>query len=403
MAVPASGAFRLHRQGVRTWCWNVAVGRPGNGTRREVGGGDPEALLPRDRDQNARRSLARVTTAAVLAAAAWLIAFVSWSIEPAGYDFVALYAAARLVATGAATSVTDADALLRMEHATLPERTILLNNPNPPALALLMAPLGALPLVPAYALWAAPGAVARAAATYFLGPLADARQRMRLLPFAILAPPSLIALAEGQTTPFVLLAVAGSLRASPFWSGALLGLAAFRPQLLPVFALVALFERRRAVGLVATTAAVALVSLATVGFEGMARYPDLVTRIATELRPGELGLAALVRRVVGGDDIVLNAMLAVVIYAIAAVAVLVRSRMFATRVIDASTWSTLAAPHALLHDGVMAYPAVARAAITTRSTVLWVGSGIAVALIQQAGIPLAPLWLLALWWFSGRR
>jgi glycosyl transferase family 87 len=299
--------------------------------------------------------------------------------------------------------VTDADALLTMEHATLPQRTILLNDPNPPALALLMAPLGALPFVPAYAIWAALGAVALAAAAYLLGSLADAGQRMRLLPFAILAPPSLIALAEGQTTPFVLLAVAASLRAPPLWSGALLGLAAFRPQLLPVFALVALFERRRAIGFVATTAAIALISVATVGFEGMARYPDLLMRAATELRPGELGLAALVRRVVGGEDLVVNAALAVVIYAIAGAGVLVRSRMFTTRTADASTWSILAAPHALLHDGAMAYPAVARAATSTGATVIWVGSGIAIALIQQAGIPLAPFWLLALWWWGHRQ
>jgi len=338
-----------------------------------------------------------------MAAAAWLIAFVTWSVEPAGYDFVALYAAARLVATGAASSVTDADALLAMEHTALPERTIFLNNPNPPALALLMAPLGALPIVPAYAIWAGLGAAALAGAAYFLGALADARQRMRLLPFAILAPSSLIALAEGQTTPFVLLAVAASLRAPPLWSGALLGLTAFRPQFLPLFALVALFERRRAVGFVATTGAVAIVSVATVGLEGMRRYPDLLTRIATELRPGELGLAALVRRVVGGEELVLNAALAVVIYAIAAAAVFIRSRMFTTRAVDASIWSILAAPHALLHDGVMAYPAVARAATTTGATALWVGTGIIAALIQQAGIPVAPLWLLALWWWARRQ
>jgi alpha-1,2-mannosyltransferase len=298
--------------------------------------------------------------------------------------------------------VTDADALLAMEHAALPQRTIFLNNPNPPALALLMAPLGALPLVTAYAIWAALGAVALAAAAYFLGPLADPRQRMRLLPFAILAPPSLIALAEGQTTPFVLLAVAASLRAPPLWSGALLGLAAFRPQFLPLFALVALTERRRAIGLVATTAAIALVSLATVGFEGIARYPELLTRIATELRPGELGVAALVRRVVGGEDLLLNAALAIVLYAIGAGAVLIRSRIFTTRVVDASLWSILAAPHALLHDGVMAYPAVARAATTTRATVLWVGTGLIAALVQQGGIPVVPLWLLALWLWSVR-
>ena len=298
--------------------------------------------------------------------------------------------------------MTDADALLAMEHAALPQRTIFLNDPNPPALALLMAPLGALPIVPAYAIWAALGAIALAAATFLLGRLADRRQRMRLLPFGILAPPSLIALAEGQTTPFVLLAVAASLRVPPFWSGALLGLAAFRPQLLPLFALIALTERRRAIGLLVTTALVGLVSLATVGFEGMRRYPDLLTRAATELRPGELGLAALVRRVVGGEDLVLNTVLALVIYAIGALAVLVRSRMITNRTVDASTWSVLAAPHALLHDGVMAYPAVALAATTTGATALWVGTGIAVALIQQAGIPLAPVWLLAIWWFSRR-
>ncbi|MEK6207072.1 MAG: glycosyltransferase family 87 protein [Chloroflexota bacterium] len=298
--------------------------------------------------------------------------------------------------------MTDADALLAMEHAALPERTILLNDPNPPALALLMAPLGALPIVPAYAIWAALGAVALAAAAFLLGRLADPRQRMRLLPFGILAPPSLIALAEGQTTPFVLLAVAASLRAPPFWSGALLGLAAFRPQLLPLFALVALTERRRAIGLLATTILVGLVSLATVGFEGMARYPDLLTRAATELRPGELGLAALVRRAVGGDDLVLNTALALVIYAIAALAVFIRSRTFTTRTVDASIWSVLAAPHALLHDGVMAYPAAAQAATSTGATVLWVGTGIIAALVQQAGVPVAPLWLLAIWWFPRR-
>jgi hypothetical protein len=161
-----------------------------------------------------------------------------------------------------------------------------------------------------------------------------------------------------------------------------------------------LTERRRAIGLLTTTVVVALVSLVTVGFDGIARYPDLLARIATELRPGELGLAAVVRRAFGGEDIVLNAALAVAIYAIAAIAVFLRSRMFTTRTIDASLWSILAAPHALLHDGVMAYPAVARAATSTGATALWTGTGVAVALIQQAGIPVAPFWFLALWWRS---
>jgi glycosyl transferase family 87 len=306
------------------------------------------------------------------------------------------------VATGRAGSVTDPDALLAAEHAAVPARTILLNDPNPPALALIMAPLGALPIHVAYALWSALGALALIGAAFFLGRLVPPAQRGRLLPFVLLAPTSLIALAEGQTTPFVLLAVAASIRAPALWSGALLGLTAFRPQLLPLFALMALGDRRRAVGLVAAVAAVAIASLATVGVEGMTRYPALLSLAATELRPGELGLVALARRLLGAENIALNAALGAIALLIAGAAVLLRSRLITTRLIDSSTWSLLAAPHSLLHDGVMAYPAVAAAATTTRATVLWVGTGLAASLAHEAGLPVAPLWLLAVF-FWGRR
>jgi hypothetical protein len=340
---------------------------------------------------------------AILAVAAWSIAFVTWSVEPAGYDFVAFYSSARLVATGHGSSATDPEALLAMEHETLPQRDILLPNANVPALALVMAPLGLLPISVAFAIWSAAGVLALIGAALLLGWLSSAPQRVRLFPFALLAPTSLIALVEGQTTPFVLLAIAGSLRAPPLASGLLLGLVAFRPQLLPIYAVVALAERRRAVGLLATIAAVVIVSFITVGTEGLSHYPAQLSIAATELRPGELGLVPLVRRVIGGDDVLLNLALAAIAAIAGAAAVLIRSRGFATRAVDASVWSLLAAPHALLHDGVVAYPAVARVATTTRATVIWVGSGLAAALIQQAGIPLAPFWLLALWWFSGRR
>jgi hypothetical protein len=265
-----------------------------------------------------------------------------------------------------------------------------------------MAPLGALPIQAAYAAMLTLSVLALIFAARLLAPLVAREQRSRAFAFALLAPTSLIALVEGQTSPFVLLAVAGSLRAPPFWSGALLGLVALRPQLLPLFALVAITERRRATGLVVAGTIVIVVSFLTAGVEGMARFPAILGLAATELRPGELGLAALIRRVISGDDVVLNAGLALVIYAIAAAAVFIRSRMFTTRAVDASLWSILAAPHALLHDGVMAYPAVARAATTTRATAIWVGTGIIAALLQQAGVPVAPLWLLALWWW-GRR
>ena len=326
----------------------------------------------------------------------------TWSIEPAGYDFVAFYAAARLVATGHASSVADPEALLAMEHAALPQLTILRPDANLPALAVVMAPLGALPIAVAFGIWTAAGVLALLWTARLLGPLVAPAQRFRLFPFVLLAPPSLIALVEGQTTPFVLVAVAAALRGPPQASGVLLGLVAFRPQLLPLFAIVALFERRRAFGLIATGLVIGVVSLLTLGPDGLRHYPTQLAIAATELRPGELGLIPLVRRVIGGNDVLLNLSLAAVAALIGAAAVLLRSRTFTTRIFDASIWSILAAPHALLHDGVMAYPAVARAATSTRATALWVGTGIIAALIQQAGIPVAPIWLLAIWWWSRR-
>lgn len=43
---------------------------------------------------------------------------------PAGFDFIATYASARLVATGHPGAVTDRGAIFAVEHATLPERTV---------------------------------------------------------------------------------------------------------------------------------------------------------------------------------------------------------------------------------------------------------------------------------------
>jgi hypothetical protein len=63
------------------------------------------------------------------------------------------------------------------------------------------------------------------------------------------------------------------------------------------------------------------------------------------------------------------------------------------RIEQAAVWSLLASPHTLLHDGVLAYPAIARAATTTRRTTLLVGLGVIAALLHQWGAPVAPLYL----------
>jgi hypothetical protein len=339
--------------------------------------------------------LRRAPAILAICAAAWLIGWVTQRSSPAGFDFIAIYASARLVATGNPGAVTDREAIFAVEQATLPERTIFLNNPNPPAVSLILAPIGALPFDIAYAVMLTLSVAALAASAFLLAPLAAADQRMRLFPFAMLAPPSTIALAEGQTTPFMLLAIAASLRAPPALSGALLGLVALRPQLLPLFAVIALADRQRRVPFLIVVAAVALVSFLMVGPDGAIRYLDLVGPAAAELRPGELGLAALARRAgIGGDDALASLALSAV--AVLAAAVLVLRARAEHRMVLAPPATLLSVPHVLLHDAVLVYPTIAARALTTRSTLVWILTGLVAVLVHEAGIPVAPLWLLAL-------
>jgi hypothetical protein len=340
--------------------------------------------------------LRRAPAVLLICAAAWLIGWVTQRSEPAAFDFIAIYASARLVASGNAITVTDRDAIFAMEHATLPERTVFLNNPNPPALSLILAPIGALPFDVAYAVMLTLGVAALAASAFLMAPLAAPDQRLRLFPFALLAPPSTIALAQGQTTPLVLLALAASLRAPPAASGALLGLLALRPQLLPLFALIALVDRQRRVPFLLVVATIALVSLLMVGFDGAARYLDLLAPAAAELRPGELGLASLVRRLGVGSFDPAFASLALSVVATGVAALFVLRTRSERRTEVASPATLLSVPHVLLHDAVLVYPSVAARALTTRATLVWIVTGLVAVLIHEAGVPVAPLWLLAL-------
>ncbi len=324
-----------------------------------------------------RRALAIL----VVCAAAWGIAFAAWSVSPATFDFIALYSSARLVALGRAAEVTDREAIAAIEHEIRPERTRFLNNPNPPVVSLLLAPLGFLPFELAYGVMLTLLVATLAAAAILLGALAPPERRRRLFPFA-------------QTTPLILLALAGALRASPRWSGLLLGLTAMRPQFLPLFAVAALLDRERRWPFVAVVAAVAAASFALVGPSGIPGYLELVTYSAAELRPVDLGLASLMRRFGVGEDALVNLAISAVALAVGAVAIL-RERD-EDRVVRASTWSLVAAPHALPHDGILAYPTVAARSETALATVAWVGSGLLVSIVHQTGLPIASLWLLAL-------
>lgn len=342
------------------------------------------------------RGVRRTLAILVVCAAAWLIGWATQRSAPAAFDFIAIYASARLVATGNAAAVTDREAIFAMERATLPERTIFLNNPNPPALSLVLAPIGALPFELAYAVMLTLGVAALAAAAFLMAPLAAPDQRARLFPFALLAPPSTIALAQGQTTPFMLLALAAALRAPPVASGALLGLLALRPQLLPLFAVIALADRERRLPFLLVASLVAVVSLLMVGTDGAVRYLDLLGPAAAELRPGELSLPALVRRaVVGGFDPALTSLVFSAVALVVAAVLLLRARAD-RRMVLAPAATAVSVPHVLLHDAVLAYPTLAARALSTRATLTWAVTGLVAVLVHEAGVPIASLWLLAL-------
>ena len=339
-----------------------------------------------------RRALAILA----VCAAAWLIGWATESSEPAAYDFLAIYASARLVATGNSAAVVDRDAIFAVERETRPERTIFANNANPPVLSLVLAPLGMLPFDVAYITMLTLSVAALAGSALLIAPLAPTEQRRRLFPFALLAPPSLIALAQGQTSPFMLLVVAAALRSPPAASGALLGLLALRPQLLPLFAVIALADRRRRVPFLIVVAALGGVSLLMVGLDGAARYLDLFAPQAAELRPSELGLAALLRRAgVGASDPAL-ASIALSLVAIIIAALFIMRTRAEQRMVAAAPATLLSTPHALVHDAILAYPAMAARSGTTRSAFIWIATGVVVSIVHIAGVPVGPLWLLAL-------
>ena len=340
-------------------------------------------------------------------------------------DFVALYAAARLVLLGRGAAVVDQAAILEMEHVVAPDRVALLPFVHPPVVAVILAPLAALPLAAAYAVMVAIGTGALVAAALLLAPLARTGQRRVLLAFAVLAPSSTVALAQGQTSPLILLAVALATRVGPFARGLLLGLAWLRPQVAPVFAVAALTDRRSALGMGTSAALIAAASVALVGVQGASSYIAQLAGAVDWSVTGALGL----ERSVGWTGIALaigagpaGLVLALASLMIATVLV-VRARRVppgesriapgesgvppgesdAQRLALAGPWSLLASPHALLHDAVLAYPAVAALATTRGLVAMWCASGVALAVLQLAGVPLLALWLLALGVAAARR
>jgi hypothetical protein len=330
------------------------------------------------------------------AALAWTAAFALESRAPAAFDFTGLYASANLVATGRAADVADPEAV-RIAMTQLGPRPVDRLNANLPALALIMAPLGALPFGVAYVVMLTASAAALTVAALRLDP---AGSPTYLACAALLAPPSLLALAHGQTTPLILMAIVMSRRLHGFAAGMALGAVALRPQILPLFAIAALGDRARFLGFAAVTAVVGVVSLLMIGLDGVPRYIELLLLAARERGIGEVGVAAIAQRLIptGPSDPALQGLLVSGV-ALAVGAIVVRRAE--RRIEVAGVWSPLAAPHALFHDLVLTYPAVAR---ERPALAALIGvSGTAAMLLQLLGLALVPMWLAAVALFSARR
>jgi hypothetical protein len=334
----------------------------------------------------------RLLLALVVALIAFVVGSLSGAIDVQAHDFVAIYAAARLVALGRGAEILDPDAILRMEHAVQPTRDLLLPWVHPPAVALLLAPLGALPILPAFAVMTAIGTAALAIAAFRLAPLAAPGQRHRLYPFALLAPPSTIALAQGQTTPEVLLLVATAIGARPFIAGLLLGLTAIRPQTLPLFGIAVIGDRARLAGFATGVALIAFLSLVVVGPDGLGRYASQLLTAGSWAGTGEYGVGAAI----GWIGPALAFRLPLIGLALAGLSLVIGAALVwrgPLRIEQAALWSLLASPHTLLHDGVLAYPAIAACARSTQRTVVLVAAGVVAALLHQWGAPVGPFYL----------
>lgn len=314
---------------------------------------------------------------------------------PGSMDAVAQYAAARLVASGRGAEIVDPVAVLAAEREAVPERVALLPFVQPPAVALLLAPIGALPFGVAYPVMVGLDAAMLVAAVFALA--AALRPAPIAVAFALLAPPAAIAVAQGQTSPLTLLLVAISLRARPGLAGLALGLTLLRPQTAPLLLLAGLADGSRARGTAVGAGAVILTSLAVIG-------PDRGTVYLARLREagewsltGAFGLGSSIGW--SGLAILLGAPLVGVVLVVASLlvgSVAVLRERGERRVVVAAVWSILASPHALIHDALLLYPAFLVRTGNAASAVAWSWSALVAWLVHLAVGPAAIVWNVAL-------
>jgi len=299
----------------------------------------------------------------------WLIARVWLAETPVTTlrnDFAGLWSVGHMVLQGLASEAYLPDRALAAQAAFVPEHEVRLPWFYPPPVFALIAPLAALPYLPAFFLWTGGGLLCL---SWSLRALAPSTPAVLLL----LASPGLIwILRFGQAGVLAAALLGAALyflaRGRPMAAGILIGLLTFKPHLglLVPFALIAGKEWRAFAAATLTTLAIAAASTLAFGAEVWPRFFAAMGTAMAYQAEGALPHNQLVSlyaslRVLGLTNEFALAMQALLSLAVLAVVVRVWHRMGACLLSGAllAAGSLLAAPHVLGYDLALYAPAVA--------------------------------------------
>ncbi len=241
---------------------------------------------------------------AALAAWSVLLLFVAstvlrpWPDSLYAVDFVAFWTGGDMVAQGAGQQLFDLEKQRvfqvedRQQHATVDRiRDAPGSLPfiNPPALALLFAPLTALPMPLAFLLWSTLSIVAVLAAVCLplRGRVAARSTAAVMLTFPAVADTVLLGRVDGLLLAAFGLGLMAMSKGRPALGGALLGLLWLKPQYAVLLGMVLLVKGRwrELGGMVVSAGFIAALSVAVVGFDGMARYLEVLRQIGSFYPP----------------------------------------------------------------------------------------------------------------------
>ena len=258
---------------------------------------------------------------------AWLLA-VTWLAETPitslRNDFAGFWSVGHLVLQDRASEAYLPQIALAAQEAQVPEHEVHLPWFYPPQVFFLLAPLVALPYLPAFFLWTGASLLGLAAALRALAP-------NTAVVWLLLASPGLFwILRFGQTGVLAAALLGGALfflaRGRPVAAGILIGLLTFKPHLglLLPFALIAAREWRAIAAAALTTLAIAAVSTLAFGLDVWPRFLEAMDIAAAMQARGGLpynqmvSLHALLRTLglADGPALALQAALALAVLAL---------------------------------------------------------------------------------------